>query len=119
MKKIFAIMVLLGFGFAATSFGYGTNEVWMAQPKTNCINGTNCITIRVYAPAECLTKTVEFRMTTNIRDTNSWFMIPGSKIVGSIIKSTNSLATTGQFYVEFNYNTKNSVGGKQFCAAIY
>jgi hypothetical protein len=119
MLKILVFAISIMVAVVTTSPGYGTNEVWMAQPRTNCVSGTNCMTIRVYAPAEYHTKTVEFRMTTNIQDTNSWFMIPDSKIVGKIIKSTNSLATTGQFYVEFNYNTKNSVGGKQFCAVIY
>ena len=114
LKKLVLVMIVV-FGFAATSFGYGTNEVWLAQPKAVCINGTNCMTISAYAPLEHTNAVVELWMSTKLTNPNGWFLTPGSKVVGPIVRTV----TNGQLCIEVNYNLAGLIGGKFFKVKLY
>jgi hypothetical protein len=113
LKKLILAMIVV-FGFAATSFGYGTNEVWMTLPRTNCINGTNCMTVGVYVPLTYTNAVVEFWMSSKLTNTNGWFLVPGSKVVGPVVRTTNTT-----LYIEVNYNTAGLIGGKFFKVKLY
>lgn len=111
---VFVVFIVMAFCVMTTVPACAEDTNLVLNIRQNVVGGTNCMAVSTFAPLAYTNATADLWMSTMLTNTNGWFITPGSKVVSVVRTVSNNLA-----YVEINYNTKNSTGGKFFRIRMY